>query len=170
MLRDRKECDLPFLQSIFNQQVDEHILNTTLYSSTSTDQLLWKKEIYGDNVRNTLSYHNTLFNSDRREYLLRWRRVFTVGRKVHAYTLALWSSSQYRKWEGVCKKCERSESYLEGEEMSPLYRCVWEHFLTKVWAFFWIGLIIVWLNLLSIELLLVIFCQWFDFACISDEL
>jgi hypothetical protein len=43
MLHDRKEWNLPFLQSIFDHQVVEHIVNTPLYPSVTEDRLIWKK-------------------------------------------------------------------------------------------------------------------------------
>jgi len=43
MLHDRKEWNLPFLQSIFDHQVVEHIMNSPLYPSVTEDRLIWKK-------------------------------------------------------------------------------------------------------------------------------
>jgi len=55
-----------------------------------------------------------------------WRQHSTVGRKMLADTLTPQHSSQYRKWDGMCEKCGKSESYLGGEIKSPLFKRVWE--------------------------------------------
>jgi len=48
MLHDRKEWNLPFLQSIFDHHVVEHIAKTPLYPSVTEDRLIWKKENHGE--------------------------------------------------------------------------------------------------------------------------
>jgi len=44
MLHDRKEWNLPLLQSIFDHQVVQHIVNTLLNPSVTEHRLIWKKE------------------------------------------------------------------------------------------------------------------------------
>ena len=46
---------------------------------------------------------------------IRWRRVFIVEWKVSAGTLTLHCSKSVLKWEGVCKKCGKSELYFGGK-------------------------------------------------------
>lgn len=48
LLPNQKSWNLPFLCSVFNQQVVEHIVNTPLYPSVCEDRLVWKKENNGD--------------------------------------------------------------------------------------------------------------------------
>lgn len=56
ILQEKKSWNMPFLHSIFNQQVVEHIIKTPLYSSVREDRLIWKKEINGEySVRS--AYH-----------------------------------------------------------------------------------------------------------------
>jgi hypothetical protein len=48
MIHNRKEWNLPFLQSIFDHHVVENIVNTLLYPSVTEDRLIWKKENHGE--------------------------------------------------------------------------------------------------------------------------
>jgi len=48
LMSNQKSWNLPFLHSVFNQQVVEHIVNTPLYPSVREDRLIWKKENNGD--------------------------------------------------------------------------------------------------------------------------
>jgi ribonuclease HI len=45
---NNKSWNLPFLQSIFNNQIVEHIVNTPLYPSVREDRLIWRKENDGE--------------------------------------------------------------------------------------------------------------------------
>jgi len=53
MLHNHKSWDVPFLESIFDQQTVNHITNTPLFTSVKEDRLIWSKESNGDySVRN----------------------------------------------------------------------------------------------------------------------
>lgn len=45
---DLKTWNVPFLNSFFNQQIVEHIVNTPLFPSVREDRLIWKKENNGE--------------------------------------------------------------------------------------------------------------------------
>jgi len=45
---DNKSWNLPFLHSIFNHQIVEHIVNTLLYPYVHEDKLIWRKENDGE--------------------------------------------------------------------------------------------------------------------------
>jgi len=48
VMLDHKAWNVPFLNSDFNQQIVEHIVNTPLFPSVREDRLIWKKENNGE--------------------------------------------------------------------------------------------------------------------------
>lgn len=48
LLPDNNSWNLPFLHSILNHQIVEHIVNTPLYPSVREDRLIWRKENDGE--------------------------------------------------------------------------------------------------------------------------
>ena len=48
VMLDHKAWNVPFLNSVFNQQIVEHIVNTPLFPSVREDRLIWKKENNGE--------------------------------------------------------------------------------------------------------------------------